>query len=104
MTNTAANLPVENSTIVRLNTELKARTGLTIMTDEQGKADGEADRAQHGGTMVESRYFLEDILITRAIGTNPNNGMPRFDWSCEGQTFRDAVSAIRHALSIRAAR
>lgn len=91
----ATALPVENPTIVRLANE----NGLTITTDQQGKDDARAQLQQHGGLMVESRYFVNGVLFTREIGTNPKNGLPTFEWKCGGETFTNPVDAVKKALT-----
>ena len=88
-------LPVENPTVTRFMRE----TGLTITTDQQGKDDARAQLEQHGGVMIESRYFVGGVLVTRAIGRNPRNGMPTFEWSACGETFTGHIEAFRKALS-----
>ena len=97
---TADRLAVENPTIVRFIQE----HNLPVWTDQQGKDDAKAQLVQHGGVMVESRYFVGGVLITRAIGTNPRNGMPTFEWTCEGETYSNHLKAIRRALDVVAER
>lgn len=87
-----ATLPVENPAVRRI----AAALGLTVTTDQAGKDGAETDT----GIIIESRYFVGDILITRERGIDVL-GFGSRDWYVGGEKFggpSQAFGAVAHRL------
>lgn len=83
-----APLSVENPAVRRTAAEM----GIQVWTDQLGKDTADTST----GIVVESRYFIGNVLIERAIVPN-GVGNPTFQWTVRGEHFTTAVAALRHA-------
>jgi hypothetical protein len=88
VTHTPARLSVENPAVRRI----AAQMGITVLTDQEGKDAAETDT----GIVIESRYFVGDVLVTRERDTD-SLGLGSRGWYVNGEVFRGPVDAFRHA-------
>lgn len=82
-------LPVNNPAARRIAAEL----GYTVTTDQLGKDTADTSM----GVLIESRYFINGVLVERAIGRN-NAGNATFEWTTKGETFGSPTQAFAHAV------
>lgn len=83
-----ATLTVENPAVRRI----AAALGLTVTTDQEGKDGAETDT----GIVIESRYFVGGVLVTRERGAD-ELGFGSREWHVGGQVFTNPTAAFRHA-------
>lgn len=81
-------LTIESPAVRRIAAEM----GITVMTDQQGKDTADTSM----GVVVESRYFVGDVLITRAVVPG-KSGNGDFEWAIGDAVFTNPVAALRHA-------